>query len=149
MNCQNCGNMLQPGVMVCPYCGTPVNQGMQQPMQPMGQAMQPMNGPMMQQPYMAPPKKKHTVLYVILGIIGVIVIAAVAIVIFCKKLTCKGTNGSFTVYYTSSDIIACTTTGTVPCELDELKEAAKTYGVDTTIEALRIANTKAGGVCSN
>ena len=145
MNCQNCGNMLQPGVMVCPYCGTPVNQGMQQPM---GQPMPPMGQPM-QQPYMAPPKKKHTALYVILGIVGLIVVAAVLILIFCKRLTCKGSNGSFTVYYTSSSIIGCTTTGTVPCELDELKDAAKQYGVETTIEALRIANTQAGGVCSN
>ena len=145
MNCRNCGNMLQPGVMICPFCNTPVNQVMQPPMQP----VQPMGQPMVQQPYMMPPKKKNTALYVVLGIVGVIVIAVIAFLIFCKRFTCRGSNGSFTVYYTSSSIIGCTTTGTALCDLDELQETAKLYGVEATIDALKTINAKSGAICSN
>ncbi len=47
--CKNCGAPIQPGMNVCPSCGTPLMQ--QQPMmnqQPMGQQMY---RPMPQQPY--------------------------------------------------------------------------------------------------
>lgn len=143
MNCKNCGNMLQPGVMVCPYCNTPVNG------QPMGQPMgAPMGQPMMQQAYMAPPKKKHTVLWVILGIIGVILIAAIVLILTSKKLKCSTSTGSFTVYYTSSQIWACTASGTAKCDLDILQDNAKTYGVDTVINAIEKENSSAGAVCT-
>ena len=140
MNCRNCGNMLQPGVMVCPFCNTPVNA------QPMMQ--QPMGQPVMQQAYMAPPKKKHTVLWIILGIMGAIVVAAIVLILTSKKLKCSTSGGSFTVYYTSSQIWACTTTGNAICDLGVLQDTAKTYGVDTVINAIEKENTSAGAVCT-
>ena len=143
MNCKNCGNMLQPGAMVCPYCNTPVNG------QPMGQPMgAPMGQPVMQQAYVAPPKKRHTVLWVILGIIGAILVAALVLIFTSKKLKCSYNGGSFTVYYTSSQIWACMAEGDASCDLDKLQENAKTYGVDTLINAIESEAKAAGAVCT-
>ena len=74
--CPNCGNPVQPGTAVCPYCNAVLQQNqpmpqqpamnqvpMQQPMpqQPVGPVpVQPMNGPMPM--YNQPPKKNNTVL---------------------------------------------------------------------------------------
>ncbi len=147
MNCRNCGNLLQQGVMVCPYCGTPVNNGMQQPM----------GGPMYQQPMMqqqyAPPKKSGSALKIILGVIGgiilLVIVVAVVIVLTSKKLKCSAAGGSFTVYYTDSNIWACTTTGTGTCDLDLLQSNAKTYGVDKVISLLKTTAENSGAVCTS
>ena len=137
MICGNCGNMLQPGVMVCPYCNTPVNQ----PVAPM------MGQPMMGQAY-TQPKKKHTVLWIILGFFGLILIAALIIVLTCKKLKCSVANGSFTIYYSDNNIYACTSTGTGKCDLSVLKESAKTYGVETVINLLEEQAINSGATCT-
>ena len=141
MNCNNCGGFIQPGMTICPYCSTPVN-GV-----PVNN-MQPMNNMMPNAQYAPQPKKKHTVLWVILGIIGVIVIGAVILILTSKKLKCSSSAGSFTVYYTSSNVWACTTTGAATCDLSKLQESVKTYGLETVIELLETEAKSAGGTCT-
>ena len=141
MNCNNCGGFIQPGMTICPYCSTPVNGAPANNTQPMNNGM-PTIQPMQQ------PKKKHTVLWIVLGIIGAIIIGAIILILTSKKLKCSTENGSFTVYYTSSNVWACTTTGTASCDLSKLQDSVKTYGLDTVLELLETEAKAVGGTCT-
>lgn len=137
MYCKNCGNLLQQGMMVCPYCNMPINV-----------EVQPVNQPVMNQQYEQPKKKKHIVLWIIIGILALIILFVVIGFVTSKKLKCSTDNGSFSIYYSDNNIYACFTTGTGECDLNKLQENAKTYGVDTVINILEEEATKVGATCT-
>jgi len=91
MNCNNCGNTIQPNETFCGNCGTPQQQMQQQPMmqQPMMNQQQPMQQqPMMgmQQPHMGmQPQKNNKNMIVIAVIVGLLALAAVVYFVFLNN----------------------------------------------------------------
>ena len=157
--CPNCGNPIQPGTTVCPYCNTqlqqqpvqPMNQPMGQPVQPV-QPMPPMNQPMGQpMPAYNQPKSSagKIVLFVIIGIVVIIAIAIVVLLSGSKKLTCKKGSETITLRYTDKQVVACSHIGgNAICELDEIQKLVDTYGVEKVISSLESELTAAGYSCS-
>ena len=145
MNCKNCGNLLQPGVTVCPNCNAPVDYTQMNNMQ------QPMGAPMYNtQPVTQQPKKKsHIVLWIVLGIIGLLIVLVIIGFVSTKKVKCTGSNGSVTVYYYENEIIGCIATGNAYCDLDKLKENAKTNGIDKTIQTIKEEMQKSNYTCTD
>ena len=156
--CPNCGNQVQPGTIVCPYCNAqlqqqpmgpqPMNPMQQQQMNPMPmQPMGPMNGPMPM--YNQPPKKNNTVLFIVIGVVIVIVIIVFVFLSGSNKLTCKKGSETIKILYTDKDIVGCSHIGgTGKCELDQLQNLAKQYGVQEVINSLNSELSNLGYSCT-
>jgi len=161
--CPNCGNPVQPGTAVCPYCNAVLQQNqpmpqqpamnqvpMQQPMpqQPVGPVpVQPMNGPMPM--YNQPPKKNNTVLFIVIGVVVLIVILVVVFLSGTKKLSCKKGSETITIRYTDDKIVGCAHIGgTAKCDLDQLQGLAAQYGVDKVIDSLNSELSNLGYTCT-
>ena len=52
-------------------------------------------------------------------------------------------------YYYEDDIIGCFATGDAYCDLDKLKENAKTYGINATIAAVKAEMQRLNYTCTD
>jgi hypothetical protein len=145
-----CGFQLEPGASICKNCGEqissvngvninpinqPINNSYQQPDQKPDLLGSTYN-------YNVPVKKSKNIInskifYIIILIIVIILIGC-GIFFFklvnTSKLICESDKGSITIMFTNKDIVNFKTQG-IEYNINEHKEAVKTFGIDTYIKS--------------